>query len=140
MILSESTKELTSSPTHKGSLSIKQIGEGDALKIQKDVMRPSPTKVNNIADYKLYFTDHETLHADPRKNDMVFVPKKTQVTKNLITNVKQTYKVPDMMIPPSNKYRESFLALAAKSSKPFNISNPSNYMLFQKMTALDKIE
>ena len=103
-------------------------------------MRPSPNKVKNIADYKLYFTDHETLHADPRNNDMVFVPKKTQVKENRIMNTKATYKVPDMMIPPSNKYRENFLALAAKSKKPFNISNPSNYMLFQKMHALEKVK
>jgi hypothetical protein len=42
-------------------------------------MRPKITadKIKNISDFKLYFTDHETLNlANPRGNDMVFVPKK----------------------------------------------------------------
>ena len=73
---SESTKELSPCGTQKGSISIKNLPESSALKVQKEIMRPSPTRVQNIADHKLYFTDHEILGPDPKKNDMVFVPKK----------------------------------------------------------------
>ena len=45
IVTSESTKELSPCATQKGSISIKNLPESSALKVQKEIMRPSPTRV-----------------------------------------------------------------------------------------------